>query len=232
MALLGRMATSLAHEIHNPVSAIRMHAQLLQSAPPAELPSAAADFVPTLLEETGRIESLVNQWMYLTCPQPPSTSVFPLGQLVTQTLQAQSAATRHAEVTVKSDIPPELNILGDRRRLSQAIANAIVNACQAMPHGGLLEISATAAESSIALTFHDHGAGFSPEALMRHRELFYSEKEGGMGIGLSVTAEVLEAHGGRLEVSNSPAGGALVTFQLPTGNFCNPQSAIRNPQSI
>lgn len=231
MALLGRMATGLAHEIHNPVSAIRMHAQLLQTTPPAELAAAAADFVPTLLEETGRIESLVNQWMYLTCPQAPSMSRFPLDRVVTQTLQAQAAATRHAGVTVTTDIAPGLNILGDQRRLGQAVANAIVNACQAMPHGGLLEISASAAESSIALAFHDHGPGFSPEALTRHRELFFSEKEGGMGIGLSVTAEVLEAHGGRLEVSNAPAGGALVTFHLPTGEFQTPHSALRTPHS-
>lgn len=72
MALLGRMATSLAHEIHNPLSAIRMHAQLVQSAPAAELPAAATAFVPTLLDETARIEGLVNQWMFLTAPSRQS----------------------------------------------------------------------------------------------------------------------------------------------------------------
>jgi signal transduction histidine kinase len=84
-----------------------------------------------------------------------------------------------------------------------------------MPRGGLLEISATLSNSSVALTFRDGGPGFSPQALHRYRELFYSEKEGGMGIGLSVTAEILEAHNGRLEVANDPAGGAAVTFHLP-----------------
>ncbi|MGA3172323.1 MAG: ATP-binding protein [Chthoniobacteraceae bacterium] len=216
MALLGRMATSLAHEIHNPLSAIRMHAQLLQSAPPADLPAAAADFVPTLLDETGRIESLVNQWMFLTRPEPPSMSAINLARIVAQTVRAQSAAAAYAGVTLKTNIAPDLAVMGDARRLSQAIANTILNAIQAMPHGGSLEITETQESSSAALAFHDTGPGFSPEALRRHRELFFSEKEGGMGIGLSVTAEILEAHGGSLDVANAPAGGALVTFHLPS----------------
>jgi signal transduction histidine kinase len=215
MALLGRMATSLAHEIHNPLSAIRMHIQLLQSAPPAELPSAAVSLVPTLLEETARIESLVNQWMFLTRPEPPSTSALHLDELLSQSLRAHSAAAAHAGVTVQANVPSGLVVMGDKRRLAQAISNALINGFQAMPHGGLLEISGARSGASVALTFHDTGPGFSPQALERHRELFFSEKEGGMGIGLSVVAEILEAHQGRLEVSNAATGGAIVTFHLP-----------------
>ena len=213
MALLGRMSASLAHEIHNPLSAIRMHAQLLQSDPGGELP---ASFIPMLLEETARIESLVNQWMFLARPEPPSMSALALGEIVSRTVRAQAAAAAHAGVTVETDIPPDLIVMGDKRRLGQAIANAIVNAFQAMPRGGLLRISATKADNLAALSFCDNGPGFSPQALERHRELFYSEKEGGMGIGLSVTAEILQAHGGRLEVSNTARGGAVVIFQLPS----------------
>lgn len=216
MALLGRMATSLAHEIHNPLSAIRMHAQLMQSAPPTELPAAATAFVPTLLEETARIESLVNQWMFLTRPEPPSTSALALDEILSQSLRAHSAGAAHAGVTVQINVPCGLVVMGDKRRLSQAISNALVNAFQAMAHGGVLEISAARSGSFVALTFHDTGPGFSSQALERHRELFFSEKEGGMGIGLSVIAEVLEAHHGRLEASNATPGGALVTFHLPS----------------
>ena len=215
MALLGRMATSLAHEIHNPLSAIRMHAQLVQSTPAPEFHAAATAFVPALLEETARIESLVNQWMFLTRPEPPSISALHLDQLLSQPLRAHAAAAAHAGVTIQTNVPAALVVMGDKRRLSQGISNALVNAFQAMPLGGLLEISAARSASFVTLTFRDTGTGFSPEALARHRELFFSEKEGGMGIGLSVTAEILEAHQGRLEVSNAPDRGALVTFHLP-----------------
>ncbi|HEX4086875.1 MAG TPA: HAMP domain-containing sensor histidine kinase [Chthoniobacteraceae bacterium] len=210
MALLGRMATSLAHEIHNPLSAIRMHAQLLQSAP-----GEVAATVPVLIHETGRIESLVNQWMFLTKPEPPSTSPTELAPLIAEGVHAQSAAAAHAGVRIETQVPGGLNVNGDRRRLAQAIANTIVNAIQAMPRGGTLRIGAGKNGAGIALTFQDSGPGFSPQALERYRELFYSEKEGGMGIGLSVTAEILEAHGGGIEVRNNEQGGR-VTFHLPS----------------
>jgi len=84
-----------------------------------------------------------------------------------------------------------------------------------MSRGGLLEISATRAGDLVAVAFHDTGPGFSTRALEHHRELFFSEKEGGMGIGLTVTAEIIEAHRGRLEISNTASGGAVVTFHLP-----------------
>ncbi len=215
MALLGRMAASLAHEIHNPLSAIRMHAQLVQSAPVAELAAAATAFVPTLLEETARIESLVNQWMFLTRPEPPSMSALALDGVLSQSLRAHCSAAMHAGVTVQTNVPSPLIVMGDKRRLSQAISNALVNAFQAMPRGGVLKISAARSGSIVALAFHDTGPGFSAEALERHRELFFSEKEGGMGIGLTVTGEILEAHRGRLEVANAADQGAIVTFYLP-----------------
>jgi signal transduction histidine kinase len=215
MALLGRMATGLAHEIHNPLSAIRMHAQLVQSAPAAELPAAATAFIPTLLEETARIESLVNQWMFLTRPEPPSISALRLDEILAQSLRAHTATAAHAGVTIQADIPSPLAVMGDKRRLSQAISNILINAIQAMSRGGLLEISATRAGDLVAVAFHDTGPGFSTRALEHHRELFFSEKEGGMGIGLTVTAEIIEAHRGRLEISNTASGGAVVTFHLP-----------------
>jgi signal transduction histidine kinase len=215
MALLGRVATSLAHEIHNPLSAIRMHSQLVQSAAADELPAAAASFVPVLIEETGRIESLVNQWMFLTRPEPPLRSALDLGELVAQRVRAQSASAAHAGVDVRVSVEGGLIVEGDRRRLGQAISNAMINAVQAMPRGGALEIFGTREGEYVVLNFRDNGPGFSPKALEHYRELFYSEKEGGMGIGLTVIAEVLEAHRGRLEAANAATGGALVSFYLP-----------------
>jgi signal transduction histidine kinase len=224
MALLGRMATSLAHEIHNPLSAIRMHTQLAQSGAPGNPPP---EFYETLIEETSRIESLVNQWMFLTRPAPPSVSTISLSKIVGDSVSANSAAARHAGATIEANVPESIAVNVDKRRLGQACTNTIINAIQAMPRGGFLKISATSADGFAVLAFHDSGPGFSAGALEHYRDLFYSEKEGGMGIGLTVTAEILEAHGGKLEVANSTSvansagaansstGGAVVTFHLP-----------------
>ena len=211
LALLGRMATGLAHEIHNPLSAIRMHAQLLESTAPED----ARESLSVLLGETAKIEGLVNQWMFLARPAPPDTAPADLGGIVARVVAAQRPAAEHADVHIVSEIPAGHCVNVDARRIAQAVGNAVINAIQAMPSGGTLTIRGEADAARVLLVFSDTGRGFSDAALVRHAELFFSEKEGGMGIGLSVTAEVLRAHGGELRVVNAHGGGAVVTFEFP-----------------
>ncbi len=215
LAILGRMATGLAHEIHNPLSAIRMHSQLIDCAPPGDVEDAARTSIPVLLGETAKIESLVNQWMFLARPAPPETTRTDLAELVAEVVRAQCAHAAHAEVILENSTAAGLVVAADSRRLSQALSNVVINAIQAMPDGGTLRITGELEEAHARLVFHDTGPGFSSAALDRHSELFFSEKEGGMGIGLNVTAEILKAHGGALTTANSPHGGAIVTLEVP-----------------
>ena len=211
LALLGRMATGLAHEIYNPLGAIRMHAQLLESTPAHDLPAAAADALPVLLGETTKIEGLVQQWMFLARPQPPQTALTELGPLVADVVRALAPQAAHAGVTIAHAVPAGLMANVDARRIAQVISNLVINAIQAMPGGGQLTIEGEPKR----LTFRDSGRGFSPAALIRHAELFFSEKEGGMGVGLSVAGEIMKAHGGSLRVANCAKGGAVVSLEFP-----------------
>jgi signal transduction histidine kinase len=101
-------------------------------------------------------------------------------------------------------------VQADSRRLGQVFHNIILNAIQAMANGGTLTITAR----DRTINFADSGPGFSPTALTRWGEMMFSEKEGGMGIGLSVAREIIRAHGGCLTVANRPEGGALVRMEL------------------
>lgn len=195
LALLGQMATSLAHEIQNPVAAIRLHAQLAGNQ--------------TILTEAATIENLVNQWLFLARPEPPQKSPVALDALLTEAVRALTPLADHARVTLTL-AGNGGTIDADARRLGQVFRNLIVNAIQALPSGGSLTI--TVHDRSI--TFTDTGKGFSPTALARGPELFYSEKEGGMGIGLSVAREIVHAHGGQLILANQPTGGAEVRVEL------------------
>lgn len=206
LATLGRMATGLAHEINNPVAAIKLHAQLLECDAPSES-------IATILSENAKIEALVNQWMFLARPQPPAVASCDLADVVTECIRTVSPAAAHAKVNIVSNLthaPAEV----DRRRIAQAICNVLMNAVHAMSGGGELSISSTTEAGEVLLIFRDTGPGFSAAALAKATELFYSEKEGGMGIGLSVTAEILKAHGGELRIANGERG-AVVTLVLP-----------------
>ncbi|MEA3211222.1 MAG: two-component system, NtrC family, sensor histidine kinase HydH [Chthoniobacter sp.] len=218
LALLGRMATGLAHEIHNPLAAIRMHAQLIDSTPDHELAGAARESLPVLIGEAAKIEGLVNQWMFLARPAPPQTARADLAEIVAGVVRALTPQAAHARVELVNRALCGLPTRVDARRLAQAIGNVILNAIQAMPGGGSVHIDGSAAEV-VRLSFRDTGRGFSAKALAHHAELFFSEKEGGMGIGLSVTSEILRAHAGSLHVGNAPEGGGLVTFILPVNQL-------------
>jgi signal transduction histidine kinase len=229
LATLGKMATGLAHEINNPVAAIRLHAQLLEE----EVPAEQRERVATILGESSRIESLVSQWMFLARPQPPSVSSCDLAEVVAAVLRALQPAAAHAGVTIRNETPAGLVANGDRRRLSQAVTNILMNAIhaaaggQVVIAGGEVETVSSRSKSEpsggtplppqrhLELTISDSGPGFSSAALEHGSELFFSEKEGGMGVGLSVSAEILRAHGGELRLANKPGGGAIVTLVLP-----------------
>jgi signal transduction histidine kinase len=215
MALLGRVATGLAHEIKNPLASIQLHAQLVDVG---ALDAESAQSLQHVQAEAKVIEGLVNQWLYLTRPVPPKMELLEIGAVLQETLAALSAQAAHAGASIECKPPPvqwQTFVQGDRARLQQAFRNLLLNSIQAMPHGGALDIHQRLANGSCELTFRDHGGGFSTAALARGAELFFSEKEGGMGVGLNVVSEIIAAHHGELRLSNHAEGGALVTILLP-----------------
>lgn len=215
LATLGKMTTGLAHEINNPVSAIKLHTQLLEG----EISDTHDERLSIILAETAKIESLVSQWMFLARPQPPQLAPCDLADLISASVKTLAPAAAHANVKIVNQLMPGLVVNGDRRRLAQAFDNIIINAIHAMSaRGGELKIECRSTSDNgrkYIVSFTDTGAGFSTAAIARGMELFFSEKEGGMGIGLSVTSEIMRAHGGELRLANAAAGGAEVSLHLP-----------------
>ncbi|MEI6654767.1 MAG: HAMP domain-containing sensor histidine kinase [Verrucomicrobiota bacterium] len=217
-ALLGRMATSLAHEVRNPVAAIRLHAQLLETAGPAE----AAISRQLIESEAERIEGLVGQWLNHAKPAPPMLAEVDLVGAVRQALRLMEPQARHAGVVIEETFAQArapVMIMADRHRVQQVLGNLLLNAVQAMPCGGRVSVRVEDGGPQVAVFVGDEGAGFSPSALGRLAEPFYSEKEGGMGLGLAVVKDICEAHGGTLVVENLAGGGARVRAAFAKNPF-------------
>lgn len=213
LAMLGRVATSLAHDIKNPLASIQLHAQLMTPRDPEDVTA-----LKLIESEAEVISGLVNQWLHLANPLPPKLVPLDAAQCVRAVLRTLEAQAQHAGVALQEAFQAPLPVLGDQGRLAQAFRNILVNGIQAMPSGGRLLIEAQSVAGPPAgwrLRFTDSGTGFSNEAIKRGSELFYSEKEGGMGLGLNIVANIIQAHGGSLEFFNNPKGGATVDVILP-----------------
>lgn len=214
-AMLGRMAASMAHEIRNPVSAIRLHAELMNIDSPEELQHSRG----LIVDEAGRLETLVGQWMSYARPEPPRLSPVEMSAAVRDAVALITPQARHAgvEVDVSAVAAVPVTVPADGKRIRQVLGNLLLNAVQAMPTGGVVEVSLTESGGRVIVEVSDSGAGFSTDALQRLGEPFFSEKEGGMGLGLAVAKEICEAHGGVLSAVNDPAGGACLRVELPQG---------------
>jgi signal transduction histidine kinase len=211
LAALGRIATSLAHEIRNPAAAIRMHADLLA----AGADSGSRNSIALIREEVDRITDLVNQWLFVARAAPPKTERHDLVALVRRVLNRLGPQFDYAGVSVFLSGAGSALVEIDGPRIEQVVRNLLINAVQAMPEGGAVVAEVRDEGGCVVLEVADGGRGFSGEALDRWSEPFFSEREGGMGLGLTLAAEVMSGHGGCVEVSNRPEGGARVRCRFP-----------------
>lgn len=211
LAALGRIATSLAHEIRNPAAAIRLHADLLaRQVPPEDVGG-----INLIRDEVDRISDLVNQWLFVARAAPPRTEDYDLAALTRKVLHRLAPQFDHAGVSALFDNREPAPVNVDGPRIEQVLRNLFINAMQAMPEGGEIRVQIRTEEEKIILIIRDEGPGFSMEALSRWSEPFFSEREGGMGLGLSLASEVMQAHLGDIEVGNESPGGASVSCFFP-----------------
>lgn len=211
LATLGRVATSLAHEIKNPAAAIALHTELLDG----NVPEDGRESLHLIREEVERITDLVNQWLFVAKPNPARKQPRDLREMLSQVARRLAPALEHARARFELVEGPPAIIEADAPRMEQALRNLLVNAAQAMPSGGRIRARVATAANEAILEIEDEGTGFTAAALQRFGEPFFSEREGGMGIGLTLAREVIQAHGGSIHPGNLPQGGARLLCRFP-----------------
>jgi signal transduction histidine kinase len=138
-------------------------------------------------------------------------------------LAANQLQQRRIAVTLDlpADLPP---VMASADHLSQVFLNLIINAIEAMPGGGSLDIAARVCEGQMELAFSDTGAGITPEAMSMIFEPFYTTKEDGTGLGLAISHSIIQQHGGSITARNAPGGGATFVVSLPLAPDLREQS--------
>jgi two-component system sensor histidine kinase HydH len=217
LAAVGQVAAGVAHELRNPLTSVKMLVQTgLEGPRPAGLP---LEDLSVIEHEIRRMEACIQT--FLDFARPPSSERRPtdLTAVVRRALALVEARARKQHVAIKAELPRDpLDLPIDGEQIHQVVLNLLLNALDALPHGGTVRVTVrgpTPESNAAEVRVADTGPGIAPKIMERLFQPFVSSKETGMGLGLSISQRLVEAHGGTISGENAPEGGAVFTFTLP-----------------
>ena len=216
LATAGKMSASFAHEIRNPLSSMRMLAQMLIQKPEMAVEKHQQS-LRYILEEIERIDVIVKGLMDFARPTALNLTKQPIPPVLQTVLALMEANLAHHQIELVLDVSPETpEIEFDSDKLKQAFMNVVLNAMEAMPEGGVLKISTIIDEdNSLGIKVTDTGVGIPKEDLAHLFEPFFTRKTKGTGLGLANVKRILEEHGGRVDIESVPNEGTTVLMVLP-----------------
>ncbi len=216
---IATLAGQLAHEIKNPLSTITMNVELLAedfAQPQNQRERRALERIQRVQRECVRLQQLLDDFLGFARAMPQHLEVYPLDRFLEEVLEFfRPQAQKHQVEVVQlfdSDLPP---VKIDRQYFRAALLNLLINALQAMPQGGRLEVRTRRDGPAVAVDLIDTGQGMDSQTLARIFEPFFSTKPGGTGLGLPTARKIIEALGGTISVQSEPGRGTQFTIRLP-----------------
>ncbi|MBT4692555.1 MAG: sensor histidine kinase [Planctomycetaceae bacterium] len=219
-AELAQIAGSLAHEIKNPLSVIRMNMELVEEELiDAESPRERRVWtkIQTVHDQCVRLERLLNDFLKFAKLRDLELSVGSLNKQITTVLDMYEAQAKSQNVEIVRYMDPELPAMRmDFETLQAALANLIKNALESMSDGGELTVRTHLTPNGIAMDVIDTGCGMSEDTALNMFTAFYTTKPTGSGLGLPMARKVVSAHGGRIGVESEEGHGTKFTLEFPT----------------
>jgi len=222
---MGSLASSLAHELNQPLTAIANYCEAARDLLPAEGNDEALALVREALDEaakeTIRAGQIVQRLREFVRPGEADRRVESLARLVTEANALALVGTREHGIEVQVQLDPRADdVFVDRIQIQQVLTNLVRNAIDAMldsPIRSLVIRSEASPDDLVTLTIEDTGSGIDPEIAPQLFQPFVSSKQHGMGVGLSICRTIVEAQGGRIWFEPRPEGGTAFHFTLPSG---------------
>lgn len=222
LALMGKMAAGIAHEVRNPLASISGSIQVLKDD--LKEKGTGERLLNIVSREVSKLDSLMNDFLAFTKPVPLIETRLDISSLIIETVDLIKKNRRFPPtIAWKMDITPDLYLKISAGELSQILWNLLLNALQAIPPDGEIFISAgqTPSENEkdrIEITVRDNGPGISQENKAKIFEPFFTTKDRGTGLGLSIVQKLISDHGGTIHLESSPEKGTQFTVQFPKGN--------------
>ncbi len=217
--VITNLASSISHEIKNPLSAMALHAEILEGQfkkMEIKQKTKVLKSIETLQSESRRLNRIIQQFLTLARPSKLELNLIKLNKIVEDVLELVHQQAQEIGVLIASDLDPSIGaIYGDEDQLKQVLLNLILNAFAATDAGGRVEVSTRSEHEKVIIQVKDTGRGI-PEGVRNNIfDLYFTTKKDGGGIGLSVCQNIIKVHDGRIHFESVEGEGTIFTIVLP-----------------
>lgn len=213
LSIIGQLAAGVAHEIRNPLTALKGFSKLLKGTTNKE---KQEDYLTIIMDELDRIDMIVNEFMSLAKPQAIQFEKDNLFTILDSTANVLHPQALMHNVEIKINYPKDkIDLLCSPNQLKQVFVNFLKNAIEAMPEGGTVHIDVQRVESNkVIISFTDEGPGIDTELLKYLGTPFYTTKDKGIGLGLTVSNKIVQEHNGTMKIESQIGIGTTVKVEL------------------
>lgn len=213
LSALGELSAGMAHEIRNPLGSIKGTAEILRDGVASDDPKF--EFAGILIKEVDRLNRVLEDFLSFARPAPVEHGRCTPNAVIKDVLDLTRQQAMRNNVEVRLDLDADIQISGRCEQLKQAFLNLVLNALQAMPDGGILEISTKILKHEMEISISDNGPGIAAENRERIFNPFVTTRESGTGLGLAITQRIVHGHEGRIALQSVPGQGASFIIYLP-----------------
>ena len=222
LAAVGRISAQVAHEVRNPLSSIGLNAELLEESIASarfdtpDQAREARDVLQAMSREIDRLTEITEQYLRMARLPSPQLQPEDVNELLDNVLDFSREEMERSGVTLERALDASApRALLDEGQLRQVFLNLLRNSREAMPEGGQLRVRSRVENGAVEVVFQDTGRGMTPDVKERIFEPFFSTKEGGTGLGLAVSQQIVQAHGGSIRCESAPGQGTTFVVTLP-----------------
>ncbi|CEG25760.1 ATP-binding protein [Bacillus sp. B-jedd] len=211
--VIGQLAASVAHEVRNPMTSVRGFLQLMKND--NNLTEAQKRYMEISLEELNHSQAILSEYLSLAKPAAEELSIIDLKAELEKIIELMESYTNLQTVRIYSDVAKNLPVKAESSEVKQVFVNLLKNSIEAVGSKGEIHVRAFREKNSILVEIEDNGKGMSKEQLKLLGTPFYSTKEKGTGVGLSVTYKIIHSIKGTIQVESKPGKGTKFTVRLP-----------------
>lgn len=216
LASLTTLAAGVAHEIKNPLGSISIHVQLLAKAMKDKPDKKMERYLSIVSEEIERLNKIVVDFLFAVRPIDIKPINDDINALILELVEFMKPEAKNAGIELEAKLEASINPLPfDKRYIKQALLNLVKNSMAAMPNGGKLLLSTTSTTEEVLIAVEDNGVGIDEDKIGKIFEPYFTTKENGTGLGLTLSYKIIKEHGGDITVISKPQLGSIFTISIP-----------------